>query len=54
MQIELWKCNERVCAEYKKLNMKSAHVETRYEAFIFMNQGGKCLKVEDIRKEIDD
>ena len=34
MKIELRKDNELVCAEYDKLNIKSVHVETRYDVLV--------------------
>ena len=58
------KDNEIVCVEYDKLNKKSMHVETPYDILveqlkeqlcrvISLHQDEECLKVEEIRKDID-
>ena len=65
LERKLRKCNEMVCVEHDKLEIKSACVEVCYEELferlknelcsaMHVNQEEECLEVENTRKKIDD
>ena len=65
LERKLRKCNEMVCVEHDKLEIKSECVEVCYEELferlknelcsaMHVNQEEECLEVENTRKKIDD